>query len=575
LSDYIVITDYAAKDALLTGNPAKLVKGTEIKADLDAVAVAVATKYDSTDVGTSIQAYDAFLTSIATLGTAADKMIYTTAANTAAESAITAAGRAILDDATASDQLTTLGVSTFAKTVLDDTTAAAVRITLELEAPRADIASATTLNLDATTTHSLNVTGTTATTAITLADGATRILRANAAWPITHGASLICPGSASYTCAAGDLILAIGEPAGVVRLAIWKANGTAVVVAASSAAASKNYITNGSFAVNQVVTPTTTDNSYPIDEWRLLLGAANAATFVQDTADVPTGAGFAAKLIVGSGNNNKFGIWHPVENKDMLDLRGGVCSLRVPLKATAGLTDGTGKIRIGVMEWTGTADAISADPISAWGAEGTNPTLAAGWAFVNTPAAISVTTSWADYTVENVSIGASATNLAVMIWADDTTSTQTTDILRIGGYVTLTKGATAADAMVAAFPDELAACKRKFETSFPYGTAPAQNAGVNTGPWMYLAGRAGTTSQYGQIEFKVEKRVAPTAMTFYSPAAASGEVYDLIATASCSSTQVMTGGAATTKCVPIQCAGNASTLAGYALAVHWAAYARL
>jgi hypothetical protein len=133
LSDYIVITDYAAKDALLTGNPAKLVKGTEIKADFDAVAVAVATKHDSTDLGVSVQAYDAFLTSIATLGTAADKMIYTTAANTAAESAITTAGRALIDDATASDQLTTLGVSAFAKTILDDADEATFKATVNLE----------------------------------------------------------------------------------------------------------------------------------------------------------------------------------------------------------------------------------------------------------------------------------------------------------------------------------------------------------------------------------------------------------------------------------------------------------
>lgn len=97
-----------------------------------------------------------------------------------------------------------------------------------MESIRTDIASATTLDLNAVNGRSLNVTGTTATTGITLADGATRILRANAAWPITHGASLICPGSASYTCAAGDLVLAIGEPSSVVRLAIWKADGTAV-----------------------------------------------------------------------------------------------------------------------------------------------------------------------------------------------------------------------------------------------------------------------------------------------------------------------------------------------------------
>jgi hypothetical protein len=133
MSDYIVITDYSAKDALLTGNPAKLVKGTEIKADFDAVAVAVATKHDSGDIGVAVQAYDSFLTSIAALGTAADKMIYTTAANTAAESAITTAGRALIDDATASDQLTTLGVSAFAKTILDDADEATFKTTVNLE----------------------------------------------------------------------------------------------------------------------------------------------------------------------------------------------------------------------------------------------------------------------------------------------------------------------------------------------------------------------------------------------------------------------------------------------------------
>lgn len=46
MANYTKITDYAAKDALVTGNPAKLVKGTEIGADFDAVATAVATKAD-------------------------------------------------------------------------------------------------------------------------------------------------------------------------------------------------------------------------------------------------------------------------------------------------------------------------------------------------------------------------------------------------------------------------------------------------------------------------------------------------------------------------------------------------
>lgn len=61
------------------------------------------------DVGTNVQAYDAGLTSIAGLTTAANKMIYTTALDTYAVTDLTAAGRALLDDADAAAQLVTLG----------------------------------------------------------------------------------------------------------------------------------------------------------------------------------------------------------------------------------------------------------------------------------------------------------------------------------------------------------------------------------------------------------------------------------------------------------------------------------
>lgn len=46
MSDYTPATDFAAKDALSTGNAAKLVKGTEISAEFDAIQVAVASKAD-------------------------------------------------------------------------------------------------------------------------------------------------------------------------------------------------------------------------------------------------------------------------------------------------------------------------------------------------------------------------------------------------------------------------------------------------------------------------------------------------------------------------------------------------
>lgn len=54
MANYTKITDYAAKDALLTGNTAKLVKGTEIGAEFDAIATAVATKFDSGGASTGV-----------------------------------------------------------------------------------------------------------------------------------------------------------------------------------------------------------------------------------------------------------------------------------------------------------------------------------------------------------------------------------------------------------------------------------------------------------------------------------------------------------------------------------------
>ncbi len=47
MSNYTIATDFAAKDALATGNPSKLVKGTEVTAELEAIATAVNSKSDA------------------------------------------------------------------------------------------------------------------------------------------------------------------------------------------------------------------------------------------------------------------------------------------------------------------------------------------------------------------------------------------------------------------------------------------------------------------------------------------------------------------------------------------------
>ena len=65
-------------------------------------------------IGTNIQAFDQGLQSISSLATAANQSIYLTGSDTYAAYSLTAAGRALLDDADAAAQRTTLGLGTLA-----------------------------------------------------------------------------------------------------------------------------------------------------------------------------------------------------------------------------------------------------------------------------------------------------------------------------------------------------------------------------------------------------------------------------------------------------------------------------
>lgn len=80
-------------------------------------------------IGTDVQAYDAGLASLVAADGSAG-LPYVTGANTWASATLTAAGLALLDDANAAAQLTTLGVSAAAQTILDDANVGAIRTTL-------------------------------------------------------------------------------------------------------------------------------------------------------------------------------------------------------------------------------------------------------------------------------------------------------------------------------------------------------------------------------------------------------------------------------------------------------------
>lgn len=99
-----------------------------------------------------------------------------------------------------------------------------------LDTQGTDVASATTLNLDAATGQVVDVTGTTTITAITLAQGKERVVRFTGALTLTNGASLVLPGGANITTAAGDYAFFRGYASSVVRCESYNlVSGRAIV----------------------------------------------------------------------------------------------------------------------------------------------------------------------------------------------------------------------------------------------------------------------------------------------------------------------------------------------------------
>ncbi len=184
-----------------------------------------------------------------------------------------------------------------------------------------------------------------------------------------------------------------------------------------------NFLLNGSFNVAQRGTTydsttspyTNDDGNYILDRWVLLSDGNDIVDVSQETSVVPDGAATSCKLDIETADK-KAGILQVLEAKD--SLIGEIVSLS--FKARAGANATVDKLRAAVLTWAGTADTVTKDCVSAWNAEGADPTLIANWAYENTPSDLSITETWRTYTINNISLDTSgANNTAVFIWIDN------------------------------------------------------------------------------------------------------------------------------------------------------------
>ena len=274
-----------------------------------------------------------------------------------------------------------------------------------------------------------------------------------------------------------------------------------------------NYLINGDMQVAQKGTSITgagtsgvslnNDDVYTLDQWILLSDGNDIVDVTQNTEAPAPGAQFSLALDVETANK-KFGILQILEARNCHRIVGDTVSLSFKMKASA--VDKLDSVKAAIVSWDSTADSVTSDIVDAWGAEGTRPTLATNWTYENandsgTTGNFTPTTSWATYTLKNVSVDTSSTtNVGVFIWSDvtDTTAGQFLYITD----VQLETGSDTTDYLRKSYDEELHECRRYYQK-----IGEANNQGVAQG-WFKNSDTANFC-----LPFLNEMRVAPSLTT--------------------------------------------------------------
>lgn len=350
-----------------------------------------------------------------------------------------------------------------------------------------DIASAATCDIGAATTNFLQVTGTTTITSFGTNYNGPKMLRFAGALTLTYNATtLLTPGAANITTAAGDTCVLIpkstvsGTADGWQVIAYQRATGGNFL---TTDAPYRNRVINGTMQVDQRnagAAQTITAGAalaYTVDRFYAYCTGANV-TGQQITASDST----KRYQFTGAASVSAIGFGHRIEAANSLDLAGNTCTLSVKLKNSL-LTS---------VSWA----AYYANSSDSFGsvAVPTRTSIASG--------TFTVSNTEATYTTQISVPAAAVTGIEILF----TVGAQTSGIWQIGD-VQLEKGAIPASALSVErvnYLDLLMRCRRYYE-SWTNDSGSNQNYILGYG----TAGNAYTQS----FTYTAPKRTAPTATT--------------------------------------------------------------
>lgn len=203
--------------------------------------------------------------------------------------------------------------------------------------PWVDLATGATVNLAGTSSPNVRFTGTTTVTSCgTGTDGTRRNCRAAAAFTLTNGANLVCPGGASISVAAGDRwrMVLVGTSQWVVE-DYQRADGTPLSFVGAPSGM-RNRVVNGCMRIDQEFAfASTTITAAAALKWVADVHYA-WCTGANVTAQVVTNAAGQNRLrFTGAASNTLVGFGHRIERINSADLAGGTANLAVTLASSS------------------------------------------------------------------------------------------------------------------------------------------------------------------------------------------------------------------------------------------------
>ena len=291
---------------------------------------------------------------------------------------------------------------------------------------------------------------------------------------------------------------------------------------ASGGVLGDNVLINGGFDLAQRQTPATSttivNQAYGPDRWRSYVESVAVQYRRYKRGD--SGSSFTNLTSWCYGrwtkitNSTKFLVCQPVEAVQTYPLVGRTVIFQCQLRADSSRT-----FKLGLVEWAGTEDTLTAAMISAWNGSGSNPTFATNYTLAAN-ASCAVTTSFQTFSV-SATVGSSAKNLVPVIFSDSgvTASTGYLEVAEAGLY-----DGSSTRAWLPADPvREFQRAYRYFYKSYPIDTSPGTAFTLGDQEPFYSTNGSTLTYQGYGVLFPIPMRAIPT-FTPYDASGASGKI---------------------------------------------------